>query len=139
MKEASLAKYYFAKYFFLAFGFLQWLISGVLLLKQGTSFKGQYAAFLFFTLGLVLVSVHLIFSSQIRRVAIGKKKVAVIGNRRVQRYDVDEVKWMKFLPMINMYCMKIKGRKGKIYFLPTEESEVIFGLFPSVAGVGRKK
>ncbi|MFZ6000978.1 MAG: hypothetical protein ACOYW3_10745, partial [Bacteroidota bacterium] len=97
------------------------------------------AAFLFVTLGLVLVSVHLIFSSQIRRVAIGKKKVAVIGNRRVQRYDVDEVKWMKFLPMINMYCMKIKGRKGKIYFLPTEESEVIFGLFPSVAGVGRKK
>jgi hypothetical protein len=139
MKEASLAKYYFAKYFFLAFGFLQWLISGVLLLKQGTTFKGQYVAFLFFTLGLVLVSVFLIFSSRIRRVAIGKKKVAVIGNHKVQRYDLDEIKWMKFMPMINMYSMKIKGKKGKLYFLPTEESEVIYSLFPSIAGMEKKK
>jgi hypothetical protein len=138
MKEASLVKYYFTKYFFLAFGLLQWLISGVLLLKQGNTLKGQYAAFLFFTLGLVLVSVFLIFSSKLRRVAISKKKVAVIGNRKAQRYDLSEIKWMKFLPVFNLYTMKIKGKKGKIYFLPCEEQEVIYGLFPSIAGMNKK-
>lgn len=138
MKEASLVKYYFAKYFFLALGLLQWLISGVILLKQGDTFKGQYATFLFFTLGLVLVSTFLIFSAKFRRVAISKKKVSIIGNRKAQRYDLDEVKWMKFHPVFNLYSMKIKGKKGIVYFLPCEEQEVIYGLFPSIAGIGKK-
>lgn len=139
MKEASLAKYYFAKYFFLALGLLQWLISGVFLLKQGNTFKGQYAAFLFFTIGLILISAFLIFASHFRRVAISKKKVAVIGNRKVQRYDLSDIKYMKFVPVFNLYSMKIKGKKGKIYFLPCEEQEVIYGLFPSLVGMGKKK
>jgi hypothetical protein len=138
MKEASLVKYYFAKYFFLALGLLQWLISVVLLLTQGSTFKGRYATFLFFTLGLILVSLFLIFSSKFRRVAISKKKIAIIGNRKVQRYDSDEVKWMKFHPVFNLYSMKIKGKKAIVYFLPCDEQEVIYGLFPSVAGFGKK-
>jgi hypothetical protein len=138
MKEASLVKHYFAKYFFLAFGLLQWLISMVMLLRAGTDFKSQYAAFLFFTLGLILISLFLLFSSRLRRVALGKKKVAVMGNRKVQRYDQSDIKSMKFLPVLNLYSMKIKGRKGKVYFLPCEEQEVIYGLFPSVAGIHKK-
>jgi hypothetical protein len=42
---------------------------------------------------------------------------------------------VKFLPVFNLYKMKIKGKKGIIYFLPTEQSEVIYGLFPSVVGI----
>lgn len=139
MKEASLVKYYFAKYFFLALGLLQWLISGVFLLKQGNTFKGQYAAFLFFTIGLILISAFLLFASRFRRVAISKKKVAVIGNRKVQRYDLSEIKYIRFVPVFNLYSMKVKGKKGKIYFLPCEEQEVIYGLFPSIAGMEKKK
>jgi len=138
MKEASLVKYYFAKYFFLAFGLLQWLIAGVFLLKQGETFKGQYAAFIIFTLGLVFVSLYWLFSSSLRRVAIGKKKVAVIGNRKVQRFEQSDIKDIRFIPMFNLYSMKIKGKKDKIYFLPCEEQEVIYGLFPSVAGLSKK-
>jgi hypothetical protein len=139
MKEASLVKFYFAKYFFLAFGSLQWLISLVYILKNGDTAKGQWTAFLFFTLGLILISVQIVFATQIKRVAVGKKKIAVITHGRVQRYDKDEIKSLRFISAFNVYRMKIRGRKGKIYFLPCEESEVIYGLFPSVAEIKKDK
>lgn len=138
MKEASIAKYFFAKYFLLAFGLLQWLISAIFLLQQGDTNKGQYGAFAFFTLGLILVSLYSMYATRIRRVAISKKKVMVTFGEKVKSYDWDEIKSVKFLPLFNMYSMKIKGKKQLVYFLPTEESEVIYGLFPSVVGITKK-
>lgn len=138
MKEASIAKYYFAKYFLLALGLLQWVISGIFLVRQGETPKGQYGAFVFFTLGLILVSLYSLYGSRIRRVAVGKKKVVVTANGKSKNYDWDEIKSVRFLPVFNMYAMKIKGKKGLVYFLPTEESEVIYGLFPSVVGITKK-
>jgi len=138
MKEASLAKYYFAKYFFLAFGSLQWTIALIFLVRQGETFKGQYAAFIFFTLGLLLMAVHVLFATNIRRVAVSKKKVEVTAFGRTKSYDWDEIKSVKFIPVFNLYKMKIRGKKGIIYFLPTEPSEVIYGLFPSVVGITKK-
>src|SRR5688572_27911995 len=135
MKEASVAKYYFAKYFFLVFGALQWAIALIFLIKQGDSFKGQYAAFIFFTLGLVLMSVYTLFASNMRRVAVSKKRVEVTAKGKTKSYDWDEIKSVKFIPIFNLYKMKIKGKKDVIYFLPTEDSEVIYGLFPSVVGI----
>lgn len=138
MKEASVAKYYFAKYFLLAFGLLQWVISTIFLVRQGETPKGQYGAFVFFTLGLILVSLHSLYASRIRRVAVGKKKVVVNANGKAKSYGWDEIKSVRFLPVFNMYSMKIRGKKGQIYFLPTQESEVIYGLFPSVVEITKK-
>ncbi|MEK6782034.1 MAG: hypothetical protein AABY93_10025 [Bacteroidota bacterium] len=131
MKEASRVKYYFAKYFFLALGLLQWFIGSIIFIRNGHLPKGQLAVFVFFTLGLVCVSLFLIIASKIKRVAIGKKKVAVINSYKTQEYEWPEIKSIRFLPLFNMYRMKVKGRKGKIYFLPTQESEVIYGIFSS--------
>lgn len=139
MKEASVVKYYFAKYFFLAFGLLQWTISTTFLINHGSTPKGQWSAFLFFTIGLIMMSIQIVFATRIKRVAIGKKKIAVISNGYVNRYDHNEVKSLKFIPAFNMYRMKIRGRKGLVYFLPCEESEVIYGLFPSAVIVPKKK
>lgn len=138
MKEASLAKYYFAKYFFLAFGLLQWTISITFLINHGSTPKGQWSAFLFFTLGLILMTIQIVFGTKIKRVAIGKKKVAVFEFGSVRRYEHDEVKSLRFITAFNIYKMKIRGRKGQIYFLPCEESEVIYGLFPSAVIVKKK-
>lgn len=139
MKEANPVKYYFAKYFFLAFGLLQWIVSGVIFLRSGLTPKSQFAVFLFFTLGLILISIFLIIASKIRRVALGKKKVAIIGAYETHRYEWPDVKSVKFIPLFNMYRMKIRGRKGKIYFLPTQNCETIYGLFPSISGIETKK
>ena len=131
MKEASPVKYYFAKYFFLALGLLQWLIGSTIFIRNGQLPKSQSAVFIFFTLGLVCVSLFMIVASKLKRVAIGKKKVAIINSYTTQEYEWPEIKSVKFLPVFNMYRMKIRGRKEKIYFLPTEESEVIYGMFSS--------
>ncbi|HEX8061554.1 MAG TPA: hypothetical protein VF473_11495 [Cyclobacteriaceae bacterium] len=139
MKEASLVKFYFAKYFFLAFGLLQWTISATFLINHGSSPKGQWSAFLFFTLGLILMTVQIVFATKVKRVAVGKKKVAVIAYGTTNRYEHEDVKSLKFIPAFNIYRMKIRGRKDVIYFLPCEESEVIYGLFPSTVPVSKKK
>lgn len=131
MKEASPVKYYFTKYFFLALGLLQWFIGSIIFIRNGQLPKSQLAVFIFFTLGLICISVFFLIASKIKRVAISKKKVAVINSHKIQEYEWPEVKSIKFLPTFNMYRMKIRGRKGKIYFLPTEESEVIYGIFSS--------
>lgn len=134
MKEASLVKYYFTKYFFLALGLLQWFIGTVIMMQQGNTPKGTFVMLLFFTIGLVSFSLFLIFAAHFRRVAIGKKKIAIIGNRKAQRYDLDEVKWMRFHPVFNLYSLKMKGKKQIVYFLPCEEQQVIYGLFPTLSG-----
>jgi hypothetical protein len=139
MKEASLVKFYFAKYFFLAFGLLQWTISVTFLINHGSTPKGQWSAFLFFTLGLILMTVQIVFATKLKRVAIGKKKVVVFAHGVANRYEHDDVKSLKFIPAFNIYRMKIRGRKGAIYFLPCEESEVIYGLFPSAVTIPKKK
>jgi hypothetical protein len=139
MKEASLVKYYFAKYFFLAFGLLQWTISVSFLINHGSTAKGQWSAFLFFTTGLILMSIQIVFATRLKRVAITKKKLVVFSNGCEYRYEYDDVKSLRFVPAFNIYRMKIRGRKGQIYFLPCEESEVIYGLFPSAVIVSKKK
>ena len=127
MKEASLVKFYFAKYFFLAFGLLQWLISGLILFRNGDVPRSQFAAFVFFTMGLVLVSLFLLISNKIRRVAISKNKIVVYG-RQEERYEWPEVKSIKNVPYLNAYRLKIKGQK-QIYFFPDQSSEPLYGLF----------
>jgi len=139
MKEASPVKYYFAKYFFLAFGLLQWIVGGLIFFRTDLTPRSQFAVFVFFTLGLVLISIFLMIAGKIKRVALGKKKVAIIGTYETHRYEWPDVKSVKFIPFFNMYRMKIKGKKGKIYFLPTEDTEAIYGLFPSTSTIETKK
>jgi hypothetical protein len=127
MKEASLVKFYFAKYFFLVFGLLQWLISGLILFRNGDLPRSQFAAFVFFTMGMVFVSLFLMTYSKIKRVAISKNKIVVFGRQEV-RYEWPEVKSIKNVPYLNAYRLKIKGHK-QIYFFPDQSSQPLYGLF----------
>jgi hypothetical protein len=139
MKEASVVKFYFAKYFLLAFGLLQWVISAIFLINNGDTPKGQWSAFLLFTIGLIFLSLQIVYATRLKRVAIGKKKLAVISGGTTHRYEYDDIKTLKFIPAFNIYKMKIRGKKGHVYFLPCEESEVIYSLFPSAVLIGKKK
>lgn len=138
MKEARLVKYYFTKYFFLAFGLLQVVIAGIIFSNQGDTIKGQFAATVFFALGLVFIALFLTVSSRLKRVAIGKKKITVIHPYRTQRYEWDDIKFLRLIPIFNLYCMKVKGKKEKIYFLPTEQSESLYG-FASASNLEWRK
>ncbi|MGC4022566.1 MAG: hypothetical protein QM734_11775 [Cyclobacteriaceae bacterium] len=129
MKEANLFKYYFVRYFFLAFALMQSLAAVLLLMKFQDSPKNRFAIFVFFTLAMILISIHFFVFSKVKRVAMGKKKIAIIKSYKAKQYDWDEVKDLKLLPFLNMYSLKLKGKKNRIYFLPAHDSEALFGLF----------
>lgn len=129
MKEASLFKYYFVRYFFLAFALMQAIAGTILLLQFQDSPKNRFAIFIFFSLAMILISIHLFVFSKVKRVAMNKKKIAVISAFKSKQYDWDEVKDLKLMPFFNMYSLKLKGKKSRIYFLPAHDSEAIFGLF----------
>lgn len=128
MKEASLVKFYFVRYFFLAFGLLQALAATMLLIQFEDSPKNRFAIFVFFSLGMILFSVHFVVFSKVKRVALSKKKIAVIQGTRTKQYDWEDVKELRLMHFLNMYSLKLKGKK-RIYFLPAHDSAALFGLF----------
>ena len=141
MKEASLVKFYFAKYFFLAFGLLQWSC-GMLFFLRGEAEKNKRAALIFFVLGLTFVALYFLIAAKLKRVAISKKRVTIIDNDKTDHYEWPEVKSIKLVPYFNLYKLKLRGRKERIYFLPDHNVEPLFGLFPhepELADVLKKK
>ena len=141
MKEASPVKFYFAKYFFLAFGLLQWSC-GMLFFLRGEAEKNKRAALIFFVLGLTFVALYFLIAAKLKRVAISKKRVTIIDNDKTDHYEWPEVKSIKLVPYFNLYKLKLRGRKERIYFLPDHNVEPLFGLFPhepELADVLKKK
>jgi hypothetical protein len=139
MEEANPVKFYLARYFFLALSALQGLASALMLLQFGDSPKNRFAAFVLVTLAMIFFALHLMVADKIKRVAVSKKKIAVINPAKVKTYDWSEVKNLKFIPFLNMYSLKLKGKRNKIYFLPTENTATIFGLFSSATDLLSKK
>ena len=128
MVEASPVKFYFAKYFFLAFGMLQWLVSVTILFSYPFSPKNLLASLVFFTIGLLFLFLFSVVNDKIRRVAVGKNKIVVMEGDRNVRFEWPEVKSLKIVPFFNVYKLKIKGKKGTIYFFPSHNIDPAFGL-----------
>lgn len=129
MEEANTVKFYLARYFFLALSVLQGLATALILLQFEDSDKSRIAALVMFTASMVFFSLHLLIASRIKRVAVSKKKIAVINTRKVKEYNWSKVKAIKLLPFLNMYSLKLKGKKSKIYFLPSTDTAALFGIF----------
>lgn len=127
MKEASRAKFYFAKYFFLAFGLLQW-VCGLLVLRESTADKSKAAALLFFSLGMIMLAVHILIAPRLKRVALGKNRIAVFSNGAITHYEWPEIKWIRPVPIVNVYKLKLRGKKQRIYFLPDRAEDPVYGL-----------
>jgi hypothetical protein len=69
-------------------------------------------------------------AARLKRVAIGKKRIAVFENDKTESYEWPEVKSIKAVPYFNLYTLKLRGRKNRIYFLPNQNAEPLFGFFP---------
>lgn len=136
MKEASTVKFYFAKYFFLAFGLLQWVIGVLILFQSGHVPRSQFAAFVVFTMGLIFVSLFLLIANKIKRVAISKNKIVVFG-RHQEKYDWPEVKSLRTVPYLHAYRLKIKGHK-QIYFFPDHSTSPLYGGIPEALKKSKK-
>jgi hypothetical protein len=128
MVEANPIKFYFAKYFFLAFSMLQWLVCLVILLRYPFSPKIFFSSLIFFTIGLVFIFIFSVVTDKMRRVAVGKNKIVVFEGDRNIRFEWPEVKSLKIIPFFNLYKLKIRGKRGSIYFFPSSNIDPAFGL-----------
>ena len=128
MVEASPFKFYFAKYFFLAFGLLQWVVALLIFIRLDSSNRGIFGSLIFFTLGLILICLYILFSDKVKRVAIGKNKIVIMEGKRNYRFEWPEVKSLKLIPVFHLYKLKLKGKKGNIYFFPAKKIDPAFGL-----------
>lgn len=129
MKEASPAKYYLARYLFIAMAGLQALAAVLVFFRWPDSPKNSAVVFLLASLAIFFFAMHVLIGTRIRRVAVGKKKLAVMESDRVKRYAWDEIHDLHFIRFVNLYSMNIKGRRQKIYFLPTRNSATIYSMF----------
>lgn len=128
MVEANPVKYYFAKYFFLGFSALQWLVAGIVLFRYPFNAKTFFIALIFVTVGSIFFLFFLIVTDKMKRVAVGKNKIVVIEGDRNVRFGWPEVKSLKIVPIFNLYKLKLRGKKGFIYFFPSENIDPAFGL-----------
>lgn len=127
MVEASPVKFYFAKYFLLAFGILQWLVSFTIFFGYPISAKNFLGFLVFFTIGLIFFFLFFLVNDKFRRVAVGKNKIVVIEGNRNVRFEWPEVKSLTIVPYFNVYKLKIRGKKP-IYFFPSHNIDPAFGL-----------
>lgn len=127
MVEASPVKVFLARYFFLGLALIQWLVTIALLIRFPATNKNIFAALLFLTLGSLFYVLYLMFGSRIKRVAISKKKIVVIGKRRNVRFDWPDVKSLTIVPYFNLYRLKVKKKKRPIYFFPSKNIDPPYG------------
>lgn len=131
MKEANPVKYYLANYFFLAVAILQWIAATVVITKQPDSGRNLAIGFAFTTLGLISFTVFIMVSEKIKRVAIGKNKIVIVGHKK--KYCWSDVRSLELVPWLNLYRLKIKGKKGNIYFFPDGQTETAYGILTADA------
>lgn len=139
MEEANPVKFYLARYFFLALSALQGLASVLMLIQFEDTLKNRFAALVLLTFALIFFSLHMLVARRIKRVAISKKKIEVINPAKVKSYDWSEVKSIKLIPFFNLYSLKLKGKRNKIYFIPNTNTEILFGLFSDPSDLIPKK
>lgn len=128
MIEASPVKFYLAKFFFLAFAFIQWLVAAILLVQFSFSNKNFFISLIFITLGLIFFYIFLIVNDKVKRVAVGKNKIVIIEGDKNSRFSWPEVKSLKIIPFFNLYKLKLRGKKNFIYFFPAKNIDPAFGL-----------
>ena len=128
MIEASPLKFYLAKFFFLIFASIQWLVAGILLIQFHFSNRNFFISLVFITLGLIFFYVFLIVNDKVKRVAIGKNKIVIIDGDKNSRFSWPEVKSLKIIPFFNLYKLKLRGKKNPIYFFPARNIDPAFVL-----------
>lgn len=117
-----------ARFFFLAFALIQWLVAAVVLFQSRFTLKIFFISLVFITLGLIFFYVFLVVHDKVKRVAIGNNKIVIIEGDKNSRFSWPEVKSLKIIPFFNLYKLKLRGKKSPIYFFSAKNIDPAFGL-----------
>ena len=88
---------------------------------------------------IIFFLLHSLVSGKLKRVAINKKKITILYPYKSKSYHWDQVKEVNYHSTFNLYSLKLKGKNSRIYFLPNERHEALFGLFAVKADLTLKK
>ena len=128
LRQASPVKFYLAKYFFLGFGLLQLTVATILLSQSGSSSKSIPAAVIFIALGSLSLVTFVFITERVKRVAVGKDKIVVIGGKKNKRFKWPEVESINLVPFFNLYRLYLKDQKLPIYFFPSRNIDPAYDL-----------
>jgi hypothetical protein len=81
----------------------------------------------------------MVITDKMRRVAVGKNKLVVIEGNRNVRFGWPEVKSLKLVPYFNLYRLKLRGKKGFIYFFPSQNIDPAFAMLSKSSAKGGRK
>jgi hypothetical protein len=128
MSEANPVKFYIAKFFFLVFALLQWVVAVLLLLRLPFTSEAFFVSMIFVILGFVFFYVFLLVNEKVKRVAVGKNKIVIIEGDRNSRFGWPDVKSLRIIPFFNLYRLKLRGKREPVYFFPARNIDPAFGL-----------
>lgn len=129
MKEANRFKFYLVRYFLLGLSVLEGSVAFLWMVKYESTPRNQVIVFVFILLSIIFLLLHSLVSGKLKRVAISKKKITVLYSYKSKSYHWDQVKEVNYHSTVNLYSIKLKGKNSRIYFLPNERHEALFGLF----------
>ena len=111
------------RYFFLAFNVFQWIAAGVIFFRFGYDATDLSAAVAMATMGLTLYLVFLVAGRKIKCVAIRQNKIVMAEAPLNIQFDWSEALSLQVIPMINVYRLRLKGRKKSIFFFPSRNND----------------
>jgi len=132
MVEANPVKFYLAKYFFLALALIQFATGAILFYLDEINLINLSIISLFIVLGIVAVVFYSIVSDKIKRVAIGNNKFVILQEDVNIRFGYPDIKSWRIVPFINLCKVRIKGKKGSIYFFLAGNIRALLESLPSV-------
>ena len=132
MVEANPVKFYLAKYFFLVLGLVQFATGAILFYLDEINLINLSIISLFIVLGIVAVIFYSIVSEKIKRVAIGNNKFVILQEDINIRFGYPDIKSWRIVPFINLCKVRIKGKKGSIYFFLAGNIKALLESLPSV-------
>lgn len=127
MIEASPLKFYVAKFFFLFVAVILWLVAAILMFQFAKANVTFFAPLIFIALGLIFLYLFVVVNDKVKRVAIGKNKIVIIEADRNSRFSWPEVKSLKIVPFLNLYRVRLRGKKKPVYFFPAKDIDPAFG------------
>ena len=139
MKEANRFKFYLVRYFLLGLSVLEGSVAFLWMTQYESTPRNQAIVFVFVSLCIIFFLLHSLVSGKLKRVAISKKKITILYPYKSKSYHWDQVKEVNYHSTFNLYSLKLKSKNSRIYFLPNERHEALFGLFAVKADLTPKK
>jgi hypothetical protein len=139
MKAASRFKFYLVRYFLLGLAVLEGSVAFIWMVQFESTPRNQVVAFVFILLSTIFFLLHSLVSGKLKRVAISKKKITILFPAKSKSYHWDQVKEVNYHSVFNMYSLKLKGKNNRIYFLPNDRHEALFGLLAAKTDFTPKK